>query len=109
MFDLLMKRHGQQLLQDTGWPAHLEWQWQLSHSQGDGCAFYGSLSRDHLLTLLPHLARRQSLSDAETQHLTVLLTLYDTRELTVAQTWRYLLPSHSAVRVMEARYSISGE
>ncbi|MDK9354891.1 DUF2169 domain-containing protein [Lelliottia sp. V106_10] len=33
----------------------------------------------------------------------------DTRELTVAQTWRYLLPSHSAVRVMEARYSISGE
>jgi hypothetical protein len=33
----------------------------------------------------------------------------DTQELTVAQTWRYLLPSNSAVRVMEARYSISGE
>ena len=77
MFDLLMKRHGQQLLQDAGWPAHLEWQWQLSHSQGDGCAFYGWLHRDQLLTLLPHLARRQSLSDAVTQHLTVLLTLYD--------------------------------
>lgn len=77
MFDLLMKRHGQQLLQDAGWPVHLAWQWQLSHSQGDGCAFYGSLSRDHLLSLLPHLARRQSPSDAETQHFTVLLTLYD--------------------------------
>lgn len=77
MFDLLMKRHGQQLLKDAGWPAHLAWQWQLSHSQGDGCAFYGSLNRNQLLTLLPHLARRQSLSDAETQHLTVLLTLYD--------------------------------
>lgn len=77
MFDLLMKRHGQQLLQDAGWPVHLAWQWQLSHTQGNGCAFYGSLSRDHLLTLLPHLARRQSLSDAEAQHLTVLLTLSD--------------------------------
>ncbi|WP_415999578.1 hypothetical protein [Citrobacter portucalensis] len=77
MFDLLMKRHGQQLLQDAGWPAHLVWQWQLSHSQGDGCAFYGSLNRDQLLTLLPHLARRQLLSAPETQHLTVLLTLYD--------------------------------
>lgn len=77
MFDLLMKRYGQLLLRDAGWPAHLEWQWQLSPSQGDGCAFYGSLSRNQLLTLLPHLARRQSLSDAEAQHLTVLLTLYD--------------------------------
>lgn len=77
MFDLLMKRHGQLLLKDAGWPAHLVWQWQLSHTQGDGCAFYGSLNRDHLLTLLPHLARRQSLSDAEAQHLTVLLTLSD--------------------------------
>lgn len=77
MFDLLMKRHGQALLRDAGWPAHLAWQWLLSYSQGDGCAFYGSLSRDQLLTLLPHLARRQSLSDAEAQHLTMLLTLYD--------------------------------
>lgn len=33
----------------------------------------------------------------------------DTQEFTVAQTWRYLLPFNSAVRVMEARYSISGE
>lgn len=77
MFDLLMKQHGQQLLKDAGWPTHLMWQWQLSHSQGDGCAFYGSLSSDHLLTLLSHLARRQSLSELETQHFTVLLTLYD--------------------------------
>lgn len=77
MFDLLLKQHGQQLLKDAGWPTHLTWQWQLLHSQGDGCAFYGSLSRDHLLTLLPHLARRQSLSEPETQHFTVLLTLYD--------------------------------
>ncbi|WP_237932548.1 hypothetical protein [Buttiauxella sp. S19-1] len=77
MFDLLMKRHGSRLLEDAGWPTHLAWQWRLSYSQGDGCAFYGWLCRDHLLTLLPHLARRQCLSDAEAQHLTVLLTLYD--------------------------------
>ncbi|MDK9354866.1 hypothetical protein QQF54_01735 [Lelliottia sp. V106_10] len=77
MFDLLMKRHGQLLLKDAGWPTHPEWQWQLSYSQGNGCAFYGSLSRDSLLTLLPHLARRQSLSKPETQHLTVLFSLYD--------------------------------
>lgn len=33
----------------------------------------------------------------------------DTDALTVAQTWRYLLPANSPVRVMEARYSMEGE
>lgn len=41
MFDLLMKRQGQRLLIEAGWPGHLEWQWRLSHCQGDGCALYG--------------------------------------------------------------------
>lgn len=77
MFDLLMKRQGQHLLRAANWPGHLEWQWRLSHCQGDGCALYGWLARDHLLTLLPALALRQGLSASETQHLTMLLTLYD--------------------------------
>ncbi|HEY4436791.1 MAG TPA: DUF2169 domain-containing protein [Lelliottia sp.] len=33
----------------------------------------------------------------------------DTDALTVAQTWRYLLPANSPVRAMEARYSMEGE
>ncbi|STR05625.1 DUF2169 family type VI secretion system accessory protein [Hafnia alvei] len=33
----------------------------------------------------------------------------DTDNLTVTQTWRYLLPVDSPVRVMEARYSMEGE
>jgi hypothetical protein len=33
----------------------------------------------------------------------------DTDTLTVAQTWRYVLPVDSPVRVMEARYSMEGE
>ncbi|WP_112191177.1 DUF2169 domain-containing protein [Lelliottia aquatilis] len=33
----------------------------------------------------------------------------DTGALTVAQTWRYLVPVGSPVRVMEARYSMAGE
>lgn len=35
--------------------------------------------------------------------------LIDTDTLTVAQTWRYVLPVSSSVRVMEARYSLAGE
>ncbi|EEW8418213.1 DUF2169 domain-containing protein [Escherichia coli] len=35
--------------------------------------------------------------------------LIDTNTLTVAQTWRYVLPVSSSVRVMEARYSLAGE
>lgn len=35
--------------------------------------------------------------------------LIDTDTLTVAQTWRYVLPVNSSVRVMEARYSLAGE
>ncbi|EEA3739347.1 hypothetical protein KG918_003480 [Salmonella enterica] len=77
MFDLLMKRQGQRLLRAANWPGHLEWQWRLSHCQGDGCALYGWLACDHLLTLLAALAQRQGLSAGEVQHLTTLLTLYD--------------------------------
>ncbi|EPN1628947.1 TA system toxin CbtA family protein [Cronobacter turicensis] len=77
MFDLLMKRQGQRLLIEAGWPGQLEWQWRLSHCQGDGCALYGWPARDHLLTLLPALAQRQGFSASEVQHLTTLLTLYD--------------------------------
>ncbi|STQ78920.1 Uncharacterised protein [Hafnia alvei] len=33
----------------------------------------------------------------------------DTDTLTVAQTWRYVLPVSSSIRVMEARYSLAGE
>ncbi|MEZ3139530.1 MULTISPECIES: DUF2169 domain-containing protein [unclassified Citrobacter] len=35
--------------------------------------------------------------------------LIDTDALTVEQTWRYLLPFNSSVRVMEARYHVAGE
>ncbi len=77
MFDLLMKRQGQSLFCDANWPVTLELCWQLSYRQGDGCAFYGWLHRDTLLTLLPALAHRQDMSVSEVQHLTTLLTLYD--------------------------------
>lgn len=35
--------------------------------------------------------------------------LIDADALTVEQTWRYLLPVNSSVRVMEARYHVTGE
>lgn len=35
--------------------------------------------------------------------------LIDTDTLTVAQTWRYVLPANAPVRVMEARYSMAGK
>ncbi|HGL6358877.1 TPA: DUF2169 domain-containing protein [Citrobacter amalonaticus] len=35
--------------------------------------------------------------------------LIDTDALTIEQTWRYLLPVNSSIRVMEARYHVKGE
>lgn len=66
LFNTLMTRMGQRLLQQYRYPDDLEWRWSLGYCQGDGCACVGTLDNAALQRLLPVLAERQSLT-IETQ------------------------------------------
>ncbi|WP_447870373.1 hypothetical protein [Serratia fonticola] len=74
LFNTLMTRAGQRLLQQYHYPDDLEWHWSLGYCQGDGCACIGSLDNAALLRLLPVLAERQTLSIEARQALASVLS-----------------------------------
>ncbi|MDQ9126134.1 hypothetical protein RDT67_06775 [Serratia fonticola] len=76
LFNTLMIRTGQRLLQQYRYPDDLEWHWSLGYCQGDGCACVGTLDNAALRQLLPVLTQRQSLSIENLQALTLVLTQY---------------------------------
>lgn len=51
-------RHTRNTLVARGWPAEMDIQTRLSYAQGDGVAFYGSLTAAQLVHLLPEIALR---------------------------------------------------
>ncbi|MCH0581443.1 hypothetical protein [Escherichia coli] len=52
-----------------GWPAEMDIQTRLSYSQGDGVAFYGSLTSAQLVHLLPEIALRGLMDDRNMREL----------------------------------------
>jgi len=56
-------RHTRNTLIARGWPEDMDIQTRLSYSQGDGVAFYGSLTAAHLVHLLPEIALRGLMDD----------------------------------------------
>jgi hypothetical protein len=56
-------RHTRNTLVARGWPAEMDIQTNLSYSQGDGVAFYGRLSANELVLLLPEIALRGLMDD----------------------------------------------
>ncbi|MFN3067801.1 hypothetical protein ACKWMY_06745 [Serratia sp. J2] len=75
LFNTLMIRTGQRLLQQYRYPDDLEWHWSLGYCQGDGCACVGTLDNAALRQLLPVLAKRKSLSIGTQQALASVLSL----------------------------------
>lgn len=75
LFNTLMTRMGQRLLQQYHYPDDLEWHWSLGYCQGDGCACVGTLDNAALQRLLPVLAQRQTLSIESQQALASMLSL----------------------------------
>lgn len=74
LFNTLMTRMGQRLLQQYHYPDDLEWHWSLGYCQGDGCACVGHLDNAALLQLLPVLSERQKLSIETQQGLASVLS-----------------------------------
>lgn len=67
-------RHTRNTLTARGWPAELDVQTNLSYSQGDGVAFYGRLSANDLVLLLPEIALRGLMEGSVMQSLRELIT-----------------------------------
>ncbi|CNE30762.1 hypothetical protein [Yersinia intermedia] len=74
LFNTLMTRMGQRLLQQYHYPDDLEWRWSLGYCQGDGCACFGTLDNAALQQLLPALVERQKLPPETQQTLATLLS-----------------------------------
>ncbi|HCL8067261.1 hypothetical protein JJQ50_08895 [Enterobacter cloacae] len=62
-------RHTRNTLIARGWPAEMDIQTRLSYSQGDGVAFYGSLTSAQLVHLLPEIALRGLMDDRNMREL----------------------------------------
>jgi len=62
-------RHTRNTLIARGWPAEMDIQTSLSYSQGDGVAFYGSLTAAQLVHLLPEIALRGLMDDSNMREL----------------------------------------
>ncbi|MEZ6878308.1 hypothetical protein [Enterobacter sp. KBR-315C3_2022] len=62
-------RHTRNTLIARGWPAEMDIQTRLSYSQGDGVAFYGSLTAAQLVHLLPEIALRGLMDDRNMREL----------------------------------------
>ena len=66
-------RHTRNTLVARRWPAEMDIQTNLSYSQGDGVAFYGRLSANELVLLLPEIALRGLMDDGAMQTLRELI------------------------------------
>lgn len=66
-------RHTRNTLVERGWPEHMDIQTNLNYSQGDGVAFYGRLSADDLVWLLPEIARRGMIEETDMLQLKTLI------------------------------------
>ena len=62
-------RHTRNTLVARGWPTEMDIQTRLSYSQGDGVAFYGSLTAAQLVHLLPEIALRGLMDDRNMREL----------------------------------------
>ncbi|WET15142.1 hypothetical protein P2W49_23150 [Yersinia intermedia] len=74
LFNTLMTRMGQRLLQQYHYPDDLEWHWSLGYCQGDGCVSVGHINNAALLQLLPALSERQKLKPETQQALGMVLS-----------------------------------
>ncbi|RJL50207.1 hypothetical protein D5071_14425 [Pectobacterium carotovorum] len=75
-FNILMRDNVQDLLAEAGWP-EMEITYSLSHSQGDGVAFYGSLHAGEMAELFTALLHQGYLTNREANTFTKLVTHYD--------------------------------
>lgn len=62
-------RHTRNTLVARGWSAEMDIQTRLSYAQGDGVAFYGSLTAEQLVHLLPEIALRDLMDDRNMREL----------------------------------------